>query len=645
MDEKFFFGIAISLSVLLVLLGCVFVGSVSTATTGEDWSDGPGVITERIGGLDYSEEINGVPLKLYIQMWNYDIDTANNKKGSTKYKISREELNNSEISAVELLNIAYETDFSFYTHPGSIVNWNKIAFSEYKNNYEGDEVSWVPQFLNNLEKSEKGFIRSAYVEPYSIDPSVRIDTARKNDVRYIRNSGKIRVITDYRVEPPGDSESMCSEKKYSRKNVEIKYVKLTTDENLLGERENADRGVVFKYNNLSAGKHTLYLKSKIKGNWSYTGWEGEYYSNNESETPSDLSREECYNVHRVSGTVKDELTLETSFEVRVREKLSGNIKYATFPNGRMQIYIKTNGRWTEAVLPNGGSVSSGWRLYISRDRNYNQINRYDTDGIPASENDFSHPSNPPVQITAFPSSYGVIGLSGKKSDKQAAPEIIMSNGTTINTSSWKPTELKLSYAGTFTDPRVVVAEIPGTYSTETTVRGVLGTNSFSGSPEPINVKKPKISYKFIDYNNETNNGTLRIKVTNKETGAPIKLENTSRSIRVKNETIRSTGGDGIVKYTGKFPGVLSDYRIVFESENWWEVPKGKTAYADRIVRFNPPGGVDAWDIINRYLALFFLFGGLYFVLRKSVLRLTKGKVDLKRPVTKFVKKVKDILSF
>lgn len=632
-------------SIVVAGLGGILVQDVSP--TGhedhEDWTDGPGRIEDRanIGPTTYGLEINGIPISMYVRMWNLDADN-----GGREWPVSDQEARDDDLSPHELLNIGQNSDFSVRQPPGSVREWNGQARHSFENRHGGTpRTSWVP---GSTSLSNGDYIKDAYMKTFAVDPSVFIDDGQNRQLRYADSSGRVLTLIEYRYNGPNDESGRCYEKSYSRDYVRINYHQLATEPNCNSDdcrlgRDEANEAIrTLNYNNLDEGRQTLYVEGEIEGKWSYVEREATYDSCGKNETECG----DCEDWNRDTGSVTDTVQVDNQFTIQVREQLGAQVRYARMPNGNMQIYIHSSNIWTEAELPNGATVSSGWRMYISRDEDYTTLFSYTQEGHGLSERT---PRNPPVRITAFPSVYGTEGISNQDGDG-AAPKIIMSDGE-MRQSPTPPPRLQLSYASTedasgssdpqYQDTRTVVAQIPQVSNGPTTVKGVLSSTEVTRNPDVRTVIKPEISYEFTEYDKDTNNGTIRVEVTEPD-GDPISTQGRPAEVVIDGNAVE-TNSNGVATYEGNFPATPNEYTIEFSAQNWWTTPSDQQAYTSVTRNFNPPGGIDLWDTAQWLLMMLIIFGGLYFVIRRALLNLTNGEIDLRKPWRRFWDIVSDLL--
>lgn len=705
--KKHSWGIAL---ILITLLVSSAVSPTALAQSSNDYPDQTQIWTTGPGDIE-NRDLHGISKKEYIALWNldkdvqnssplYDIDEKENwedvfESGDKAQELSQGQTSlydNTQMSWKAFANLAHRTDFSRYYTSSVIPKWNNNAIKEYESEITGERTkSRLPVGVSTDSNS---YIKDAFIEKYSIDPSVYIDTSQGKKTIYTTPSGSINTLVDYRTTHPSEQGKVD----WNHKNSRIVYQQLLKNGNIIDEKTQNEHTANLEYKNLAEGENNITLKTKIETKWKKTEYtwdpcpppEDDDDNNNEesggdsgdksaekgsnkgsegkgstvsieennknnyeplvdSDTRNEkstlLNKTESEKRYTAQGTcgewvvssekdITKSIVVSKKMNVHVMESPDFEATYAKKPNGKTLAHIKTDDIWTHTVFPESRVIASGWRIYSSRDLNYYKMFVVDGDSPQAIGM-----LNPSVESTAFPSEHQLVSPS---SSFQNEPKIISKSGVSKKAPN-RPNNVNLPYiqgdgSGEFKDIKEYTVDLKYIDTGKITLHGPLNNSTKTVDPEVKTLRESRISVKSTPDGDMTD---LTFELKDSE-GNPINTQNRGNEYILFNGDEYNTNNNGVVKLEAELePNVHGKYAVRYITPNWWEV-NHNTVYKGTETFFTPPGGKGLMGWVYTFLKLFVVFGSFYYVFQRT---LKPHGYDLRKPIKKTYDLVMNFLRY
>jgi hypothetical protein len=534
-------------------------------------------------------EDNGLTENESATLWSRDADTYSSQdEYRQRYGTERSSIH----------QLANGTDITFTRPPATAATWTRNDFQDL--DAGGRETSIHP---SHASLEDGVFIEDAHTTVFAVQPSTRGHLASGDTPLYVAPNGTLRGFVDYRVRVPNGTVSENQTVQWSLTEYDIEEVRLRQDGETIARTD---------------GSHTPALDYQIEDDWSTTlTLEADITVALKQTIRTDVGNStDVEVVHR-----EETLTVSDSIAVEVYD-LSASAYYAEYPNGDSGVAVFQSHPWQGYTLTEDGDakVRGVWRFYTARDTNWDVLVR--STGTTHTE---ATSEAIPVYVHAYPSRIGP-----RAEPIRDGPTIVDTWGTD-----------RPSPAGTIGE-NVTVEVVEQSYTASYgvavrservdrdalhvtgIVRGVNGSISEPAADSERQLRRSSLTAEILEQNQSQ--ATLRMKLRDTETGAPIVLDRKGRwdpiggSTRSGYITIADqrvpTNASGVALVTVDNPGI---YTASYHPGSWLghnPAYVGDTATA----RWHPLGTIDGWfaflfEIFWQFIPFFVMFYAGHRLLR------------------------------
>lgn len=452
---------------------------------------------------------------------------------------------NESIEAAEnrsaLEELANGTDVPLNRPPAAVERWNRGDHREFP-------ATDIDRSIHpsNASLEDGLLIKDAYVEFFAIQPSTRARISPEDQLLYVPVNGTVLGVVDYRVDltPEVDVDGPPIDR--SLVSARIVETHLLVD----GEVESTATGnhtpsLAFSALDAYAGdRHTLTLVAEIE------------------VTIAGGATAESLAVER--------LTVTDSIEV-VEYDLGLSGVVGAYPDGDLGLVVYKDRPWLGYSLP-GGDVHGVWRFYSARDAQWDTLVTSTESG--ATER---HSSLHPLQVNAYPIEPGptasprgtvrILDVDGNRTTPPTLPSVVhldvLAEPYTASYGIATRTETTDHDLSTVTAWGLVRGE-----------SAVAKESHFADIP----IHRTNLTLAVLNVTKES--VTVRVRLTNAETGAPIDTSERQGSIVLEGERV-NTGANGTVTQT--VPRGAGSLSARYRPQPWW---------------YEEPGYVPASDVVH-----------------------------------------------
>jgi hypothetical protein len=352
---------------------------------------------------------HGVPPATFRKLWSGDVDDQ---------------------SAAESGSVLALVDYPFDRPPRAVEQWTHGEHGEFPT--RGPVASVVPPAA---DPQDHRWIRDAYITVFAVQPSTVAHPEGRTTRLYVRPSGEISGVADYRVQPPenrtvnydppapepGERVLERVVHIWTRQTQELGTVEFRV-EGLLFATGDADKHPRFRFGGLPAGTETLSLRVEISATINHT-IRREYRfaervctENTGSDAPGNESCRTEYDTVETVETRYPTATTAVSDAIDVTVyRLAPQAERIRFADGGTALAIERGAGdpWASAELPSG-RVHTAWHFYSARRPGWDSLALVTPRGTVRIDSDAI-----PLQVHAFPST----GDSYARSDERTAGTI------------------------------------------------------------------------------------------------------------------------------------------------------------------------------------------------------------------------------
>jgi hypothetical protein len=488
--------------------------------------------------------------------------------------------------------VANATDLTFARPPATAAVWTRNDHREYT---AGNATTSV--YPAAAEPVNGTYIADAHATIFAMQPATWVHRG-PDDVRlYLKPNGTLRGTVDYRVRVPAANASGDQPVSWELLDHEIEAVRVLADGAVVARASGSHRPVL-DYR-LPADTEQVTLAADVRVELAKTTPIRQPANATATRSPRPPNGTDGPNrtMTTRTDTVTETLTVTDTRPVQVYD-LQAWLSYVRGPDGDTNLAAFQSAPWQGfTVGPNDRRVRGVWRFYTARDTGWDTVTVATATGERTRAGDAL-----PVAVHAYPS--------------ELAPRVADPGGPLRLTRVWGPTID--SPAGTLgANVAVEVVERPYRASSgiavrfrerrldpETvTVHGVVrNTTAELRAPaggRARELRDSKLTMTVVE--RSADHATLRVRLTDAETGAPIVLQDRSTRlsplatgdrrgyIQVGNEIVR-TGPDGTATVTVSDPGV---YTARYTPDSWLQVDPAYTT-ATGTARWHPLHTVEGW---------------------------------------------------
>ncbi|WP_415380525.1 hypothetical protein [Halosimplex sp. TS25] len=465
-------------------------------------------------------------------LWSRDRDTVN-----------RSTLRNWTGSGATERSLAATTDVPFNRPPGAVEEWNR------------DIVSEFPQFRTDrsvypatASPKDGTFIRDAYIEIFTVQPSTIVRATSDQQPRYVAPEGDLFATLDYRLVVPRNSSTPNSTETWQLQSHNVTAVELLVD----GESEAEQGGtsvptLEFDLADHAGTDHTLTVETTVTASLQYRH---EWCSNFSAAAGN------CTSWSSETTTLTENVTVSDSIDV-TEYNLDVSGSYARFPDGDLGIFAFKHDPWLGYELP-GGRINGIWRFYSARDPGWDNLVTATAEGVSVN-----HSTVHPLQVSAYPIKTGptaspadtvsIQDAYGWEYDPPSLPSTVHLDVLD------QPYQGSFMIAARFQTPNQTVADL--------TAYGLVNGVKTETDPDAYDEIPIHRSNLTLDVLNTTSkNATVRVTLTDAQTGAPIATEEREGYVVLAGEPVQ-TGSDGTLTKTIDRPAGAINAR--YEPKSWW----------------------------------------------------------------------------
>ncbi|OYR53954.1 hypothetical protein DJ73_06495 [Halorubrum sp. Ea1] len=466
--------------------------------------------------------------------------------------------------------VANGTDITFKRPPAAAATWTRNDFEDL--DAGGPDTSVHPQ---HADLEDGVFIEDAHATIFAAQPSTRGHLESGETPLYIAPNGTMRGFVDYRIRVPNESSSGNTTISWSLTEHEIEEVRLKKNGRIIAERD---------------GSHTPALDYQVEDDRSANlTLEAEISVRLKKTVRTDLGDRMDITYRTESRNVSDSIAVEIY-------DLSAYPYYAEYPNGDAGVAIFQSRPWQGYTLSEDGEarVRGVWRFYTARNTNWDMLVRSTRTASATVQSDTI-----PVSVHAYPSRIGP-----RAEPVRDGPEIIDTWGTDrpspvgtlgeninidIVNQSYTTTYGVAVRAETVDRDALQVAGI---------VRGVNASIVAPDAGSERQLRRSNLTVEVLQQNESQ--ATLRIKLRDNETGAPIVLSDPDRRYPIGGNTRNGyitvaeqrveTNASGVAIVTIDEPGI---YTARYHPGSWLGHDPAYVS-ATATARWHPLGTIDGW---------------------------------------------------
>lgn len=529
----------------VLLVALLLTVSLATATTARPPPSG--------------SDMNGLTSSEVATLWSLDTDSTHGNRSE----------HTTAQSPTEMRELAGQTDITFKRPPETAATWTQHDFQDLQAG--GPETAIFPP---HADRANGTYLADAHATLFAIQPATYAHLDPTTTTRYVAPTGSVRGFVDYRIRLPPDSTTGNRSTTWSLLSHDIDTVRLMADDTTIATAEGSHTPVL-DYQLDSRGTMTLTLEAEISIRVQRT-------TLNRSGNQTTSTRV----THSETRTVSDSITVEPY-------RLEVDAVTTTYPDQSTGLAVFQSQPWQGIEFGGGGERVRGvWRFYTARDPAWDSL-------VHATDSSRAVRASPaiPVAVHAYPSRVG----------PRSQP---LRNGPRIS-DTWGVT--KRSPAAALGDT-IHVDVIENTYTatygiavrttadpTPSTVLGLVRGVNTTLSPGNSDVRDLRESTLTVTILNQTReSATLRITLTDAETGDPIALtrnprrsplDGTARTgvITIANKQLR-TNATGVAITTITNPG---SYTARYQPGSWLDHDPAYVS-ASTPVRWHPLHSLQGW---------------------------------------------------
>lgn len=513
-------------------------------------------------------------------------------------------------------------------YPAFAQVWNEYTLQAYT---AGDaDVSRYP-YNTNIDSSK--YVKAAYVDTVSIDPSVHFHADDSPPTRLVGDSGDIHFTADYRVDVPDDTStgSSVGDKRYE---YTLQSHKIVKTELIISRRGTVDAD--------SSGSHTgtLTYSGMDDGTTEFTvrtTIEARVNEHVEQKRRTCVSRNattgECESWSTYWSTTRDEdvtdrVTVKDITTV-AHDPIEANKYSGTFrnhPDGYSIIRLETGDKWLTAEFPDGQYLTSPYRMFGHRDKGWDHITS-DT----ATDSTTTISDVHPVELHVAPWVGGVERVLGTGPNKIRF-DVEVDDGETISAPSQSrfPAELQSRFNFNLVEEsyehptRFTIKSRYGKVLNEgdsVTYHSVTGKTAEIDMEKSGDIKETRLNVTTLNESRDDGgNVTIQVRLVEKETGNPIRTTNRGGNITV-NGRIINTGSDGTAQLTFEPEGRI--IQGTFHPDGSWDYETVFVKDSDTVVLPVRTSGVI--KVLNAWMPVGVIFGSVYVLLKMISTAIRPGK--------------------
>lgn len=455
-----------------------------------------------------TEPDHGLNDSEFVKLWSEDTGTSVSPNDSVSKFISG------------------TSDYSYTDPPQAPEVWNRGEFGELSGLDFRDPNKSIYPAEADLDSSRFGAITDASLEVFSVNPSVFTHRSPIRGARHLGEEGSILAVVDYRVRIPPDAELLNHE------------IEKTWIEGLSNDTSGSHTPVLsYDLDDLGITQR-LVLKSRISARI-------------KAEFPNGSVR-----TFRDTVTVSEDLILRNLYQ-RLEGVRGIRVNY---PDGSKSIVlIGPGGAWRGAKLP-GGEVRTRWRYFTSKDDRWEEL-------VVDSRNGSSTRHSPahPVRVHAYPSENGARALSSTGS---SLPKILRVFGARFRPPNIPDGVMVNVVEDDYTEVWALEAKYdPNASDQEFRYMGLTrGSGGDISIDRVVDMRRTELDLEVID--ETSTHVTLRVRLREKESGRPIRLEGRAGYIELMGSERVNTSRDGTAHTIIRKP---NDYlRAEYVPGAWWD---------------------------------------------------------------------------
>ncbi|MFB6218078.1 MAG: hypothetical protein ABEH77_02695 [Halobacteriaceae archaeon] len=487
---------------------------------------------------------HGVNATVYYQLWAGDRD----EPAGTGPSATRAADETAEMAAV-----ASMTDLSFRRPPEAVTRWNRQTLREFP---AGDRSASVHPPTVALTNGR--FIKDAYTAVVAVQPSTRVRGQYRGSNRshagplLVAPNGSVLGTIDYRVAVPADRTSGAQRVNWSLRSHEIETVRLLVDEHVKTTTGGTHTPTV-RYSSLAANgsqPRQLTLAADI----------GVGLRKRITVCSAHGSQGNCTQWSTRTATINETVTVRETVRI-VPHTVTIDGRRVQYPDGSLGLQLRANQSWRGYSVA-GHTVSSGWRFYAARDRNWDTLVT-----STAGNRTTRHSPVHPLQTTAYPAE------AGPATEQDADLTLLAATGETVPAPTLPPrihlTVAPDEYRPT---PRLVTRLPPAslgegdatpTVTAYGLVRGVQIRRSLRTLPTAA-VHRSRLSLTPIERGPRT--VTVRVSVRDARTGTPINTTGRPGTVVVGDHRVNTSASGTATVTVARASGSVS---ARYEPAPWW----------------------------------------------------------------------------
>ncbi|WP_123539411.1 hypothetical protein [Halosimplex salinum] len=434
------------------------------------------------------------------------------------------------------------TDIPFDSPPPGVRQWNRENVDEFPGFRQ--ETSVHPP---GASLTDKRYVRDAYVEIFTVQPSTRAKLSPDTQPRYVAPTGRLLGVSDYRVRLPEDSETETERTEWNLTAYDVTDTRLLVDGEVEA-RNNGSRRPQFEYDlgdNIGID-HTLTVKANI------TVTVGRLHERCVRTPPDD----ECS--YWITSFENRTETVTVSDSIAVTEYYLDIMGlHARYPDGDLGLVIIKSDPWLGYSLPEG-DVRGVWRFYSARDPNWDTLVTERE-----SRSSTSHSPVHPLGVVAYPIKTGptvspadTVELQMVSGGQRQPPTL---PGAVDLDVLEEPYTESFSIATRLNTPDQTLSDV----TAHGLVRGVQ-TNADPRLFEEVAIHRSTLSLAVL--NTTATTATVRVSLRDAKTGDPIRTATREGSVVLAGEEVQ-TGRDGTLTTTIQRPSGAISAR--YEPGEWW----------------------------------------------------------------------------
>lgn len=446
--------------------------------------------------------------------------------------------------------LAAGTDIPYNSSPTAVAQWNRGDHRDFPET--NASVSIHPP---NATLTDERFIKDAYAEIFTIQPSTRARISPNKTPFYVASNGTLRGTVDYRVALPETNTSDDRRTVWALADRRIEETTLFID----GVPQSPVEGthtpsLAYDLTGVPGVQHKLGFRSKIS--IKIERHTQRCAAQNDSEDCTDWKTESTKRFTE-QATVTDSQQV-TEYDLTV----SGFV--AKYPNGDLGVVVYKNRPWLGYRVPDG-QVRGVWRFYSARDAAWDHL-IYNT----SRGNWTAHSPVHPLQVNAYPIK------TGPTASPVRNVTILGAYGETV-TPPTLPDNVRLDrmeepYTASYgIATRVATAEQLEAIRAQGLVRGVTVTqpiDEFSRVP----IHESNLTVAVLNQTGDT--VTVRAHLRDNRTGTAIATVQRGGYLVIGGQRANTTL-NGTVTVTVDRP--LGGVSARYEPANWWSTQVGYTS--------------------------------------------------------------------